>query len=265
MKNNWCCLARCLTCIHFAQPDSLPCSWMSPLACGFRDFPVCSDPASLRAAYFFTRSGLGQQRRRIGIGEPRPYRRLQVLEHRSSLLRAGRDHRPDSFAPAVSPFTPRPLRDKSVDYYEADRLLCQVIGRLYSRSRNELEITRAVLLEPGRHVATVSCRWHVDLGTTQNLEPGQLQSALELFRREVFSAMNHLEELPQRLAQPFSVGSITSIRQGREELHIADQVGQAKLDRHVEPIHVAPIRRKVVTAQDSVELRAQHLDQNIRT
>jgi len=127
------------------------------------------------------------------------------------------------------------------------------------------EITRAMLLEPGRHVATVSCRWHVDRGTTQNLEPGQVQLALKLFRREVVSAMNHLEELPQRLAQPFSVGPITSIRQGRQELHIADQVGQAKLDRHVEPIHVAPIRRKVVTAQDSVELRAKNLDQHIRT
>ena len=103
------------------------------------------------------------------------------------------------------------------------------------------------------------------LGTTQNLESGQLQLALELFCREVFSAMNHLEELAQRLAQPFSVGPITSIRQGRQELHIADQVGQAKLDRHVEPIHEAPIGRKVVAAQDSVELCAQHLDQHIRT
>jgi len=61
--------------------------------------------------------------------------------------------------------------------------------------------------------------------------------------------MNHFEEIPQRLAQPFSVGPITSTRQGRQELHIADQVGQAKLDRHVEPIHVAPIRREVVAAQ----------------
>ena len=77
--------------------------------------------------------------------------------------------------------------------------------------------------------------------------------------------MDHLEELPQRLAQPFSVGPITRIRQGRQELHIADQVGQAKLDRHVELAHVAPVRREVVAAQDPVELRAQHLDQHIRT
>src|SRR5450755_430413 len=166
MKNDWCYVARFLTCIHVAQPDWLLWSWISLSACGFRDFPVCSDLASLRAAYFFIRSGLWQQRRRIGPGEPRPDCGLQILKNRSTLLRAGRHHRPDSFAPAVSPFTPRPLRDKSVDHYEADRLLCQVVGRLHSRSCNELEITRAMLLEPGRHVATASCRWHVDLGTT---------------------------------------------------------------------------------------------------
>src|SRR5271155_5402504 len=175
MKNDWRYIARCLTCIHFAQLDSLRRSRISLSACGFRDFPVRSDPASLRAAYFFTHSILRQQCRRIGPGEQCPDRGLQVLKHRSPLLRAGRDHGPDSFAPAVSLFTPCPLRDQSVDHYETDRLLCQVVRRLYSRSRNEPEITRAMLLEPGRHVATVSCRWHFGLGTTQNLESGQLQ------------------------------------------------------------------------------------------
>src|SRR3984957_11071463 len=188
MKNNWCYRATRLNCIRVAQPEYQVGSSLSLPACGFRDFPVCSDPASLRAAYCFTRSRIRQQRRRIGIGEPRAYRRLQVLKHRSSMLCAGRNHRPDSFAPAVSPFAPCPLRDQSVDHYEADRLFCQVVGRLYSRSRDELEITRAMLLEPGRHIATASCWWHVGLGTTQNLEPGQLQLALELFRRAVFSA-----------------------------------------------------------------------------
>jgi hypothetical protein len=221
---------------------------MSVRAYGFCDVPVCSDLASLRAAYFFSRSGLGQQRWQIGIAEPHPYRRLQVLKHRSSMLCAHHNHRPDLFAPAVSSFTPDPLRDKSVHHYEADCLLSEVVGRLYSRSRNELEITRAMLLELGDHVATASCRSHVDLGTTQSLEPSQLQLALELSCREVFSAMNQLEQFPQRLAQPFSVGPITCIPQGRQKLHIADQVGHTKLDRHVEPIHAAPIRRKVVAA-----------------
>jgi hypothetical protein len=195
-----CYMARCLSCFHVAQPESQLGSWISFLACGFRDFPVCSDPASLRAAYVLTCSSSRQQCRRIGIGEPCSYRRLQVLKHRSPLLCAGRHHGPDSFAPAVSPFTPRPLRDQSVDHDEADRLLRQVVRRLYSRSCNEPEITRAVLRESSRHVATASCRWHVDLGTTQNLEPGQFQSALELSCRELFSAMDHLEKLPQRLA-----------------------------------------------------------------
>jgi hypothetical protein len=32
---------------------------------------------------------------------------------------------------------------------------------------------------------------------------------LELFGREVLTAMDHLEELPQRLTQPFPIGTIT--------------------------------------------------------
>jgi hypothetical protein len=137
---------------------------------------------------------------------------LQVLEHRSPLLRAGRDHGPDSFAPAVSSFTPRSLRDKAVDHYKADRLLGQVVRRLHSRSRNEAEVALAVLLEPSRHIATPSRRRHLGLGTTHDVEPGQFQLALELLLREVFSAMNYLEELSQRLAQPTSVSPITNVR-----------------------------------------------------
>ena len=91
-------------------------------------------------------------------------------------------------------FAPGPLRDQSVDHHEADRLLRQVVRRLHSRRRHEPEITLAMLLEPGRHVATVFRRWHVDRGTTHNSEPGHFQLALELFRREVFAAMDHLED-----------------------------------------------------------------------
>src|SRR5260370_32429289 len=182
-------MLRSLTSVHVAQPDLLLTLWMSSPACGYRDFPVLLDPASVLTAERFTYSGFRQQRRRLGPGKPRPDCRLQVLKHRSPLLCAGRDRGPDSFAPAVSSFTPRPLRDPAVDHHEADRLLGQVVRRLHSRSRNEPEITRPMLLEPIRHVPTMSRRLHLTRSTTQNLEPGQVQLALELVRREVFSAM----------------------------------------------------------------------------
>ena len=121
-----------------------------------------------------------QQRRRLRPLEPRRHRRLQVLKHRSPLLRARRDHRPDPFAPAVSPFTPRPLRDQAVDHHEPDRLLRQVVRRLHSRRRDEPEITLPMLLEPLRQVATGSRRRHVVRPAPQHLGPRRFQLALEL-------------------------------------------------------------------------------------
>src|SRR5208282_2031306 len=139
VDDHWCFRLRFLACLHFAQPDPLLSSWMSSSpAYTLQDFPVLADLAS-----------------------ERPTGRLQVLKHRSPLLCASRDHCPDPFAPAVSLFTPCTLRDQTIDHHEPDRLLCQVVGRLHSRGRDESEITLPMLLEPLRQVATVVRRRHV--------------------------------------------------------------------------------------------------------
>src|SRR5271156_6711527 len=62
------------------------------------------------------------QRRGLGAVEPGGDRRLQVSEHRSSLLGARCYRRPDPLTPAVPRFTPRSLRDLTVDHHESDRL-----------------------------------------------------------------------------------------------------------------------------------------------
>ena len=62
--------------------------------------------------------------------EPRRHRRLQIREHRPSLLTARRHHRPDPLTPPVAALAPRPLRDQAVDHHEPDRLLRQVVRRL---------------------------------------------------------------------------------------------------------------------------------------
>ena len=85
--------------------------------------------------------------------EPRRHRRLQIREHRSSLLTARRDHRPDPLAPAVAALAPRPLRDQPVDHHEPDRLLRQVVRRLHPRRRDEPEVALPVRLQPLRQVA----------------------------------------------------------------------------------------------------------------
>ena len=50
MDDHWRLRLRSLTCIHFAQPDSLLSSWMLSPACGLQDFPVLVDPASEHTA-----------------------------------------------------------------------------------------------------------------------------------------------------------------------------------------------------------------------
>ena len=197
MKNDWRYIARCLTCIHFGSLIRCAAHGYHFQPCGFRDF-LCSvqTPASCRLLPPLAQA-LRQQCRRIGTAEQCPDRRLQVLKHRSPLLGASRDHCPDSFAPAVSPFAPCPLRNQSVDHHEADRLFCQVVGRLYSRSRDELENNSChASRTSSRHVATCVLSlarqsWH----NSENLESGQLQLALELFLSERCSSpMNHPEE-----------------------------------------------------------------------
>lgn len=138
-KDELCSVAGFLNWIHLSQPDSRLCPWMSLLACGCCDSLVHPASATSCAGSGFNHSGLKQQRRQIGASGPGPDRRLQVLEDRSPLLRAGRDHGSDSFAPAVSPLGHRPLRDQTVDHRDADRLFRQVVRRLHSRGRHELD------------------------------------------------------------------------------------------------------------------------------
>ena len=46
-----------------------------------------------------------------------------------------------------------------------------------------------------------------------------------------------------------------------QELHVADEMSQAELQRHVFiQLHVLAVRAEVIAAQDAVELRPQHLD-----
>ena len=181
------------------------------------------------------------------------------------MLRTSRDHCPDPFAPAVSLFTPCPLRDQTVDHHEPDRLLRQVVGRLHSRGRDEPEITLPMLLEPPRQVATVFIRRHVAPGTAQHLGPRCLELALELLGSQPLPAVDHPKEISQCLAQPRPILLGPRIGQCREVLHVANQVSQTELERHVELALVTPIGREIVTPQNPVELRAQNLDQHIGT
>ena len=155
------------------------------------DFPALTDLAPEDSADPLSRlaSALSrQQRRRLLPMEPRRHRRLQIREHRSSLLTARRHHRPDPLAPAVAALAPRPLRDQAVDHHEPDRLLRQVVRRLDPGRRDEPEIALPMRLEPLRQVG----RWPASparrcVPSRNTSVPRRLQPRLELPRRPVAS------------------------------------------------------------------------------
>src|SRR6267142_1643924 len=197
--------------------------------------------------------------------EPRLDRCLQIIEHRTPLLPARRDHRPDPLTPPVPRLAPRPLRHQPIEHHEPDRLLRKVVRRLHSRLREEPEITLPMHLEPFRQVATVLRLRHTLRPATQHLRPRRLQLALERLGRQVLPPVDHREQLPQRLAQPLPIGPLPRIGQRGQELHIPDQMRQTELEQYAELALVATIGREVVAAQDSIELLAQDLNEHVST
>jgi hypothetical protein len=69
-----------------------------------------------------------KQRRGCRLMKVGLHRLTQEVKCRATLLAAGRDDRPNAFAPTLSRVAARPLRQAAVDGHEATRLFRQVIG-----------------------------------------------------------------------------------------------------------------------------------------
>src|SRR5208282_2459094 len=82
---------------------------------------------------------------------------------------------------------------------------------------------------------------------------------------ELLASVDHAEQPPQRLTQAFPIRHLLLVRQGGQELHIPNQVCQAKLKRHATLTHVTAIGAETIAAQNTIELPAQHLNQYIAT
>ena len=204
------------------------------------------------------------QRRRLHPIEPSRDRRLHVREHRSPLLGTWRDHRPDPLAPAVPRFTPRPLRDRTVDHHEPDRLFRMLVRRLHPRRCEEPELTRVLLLESVRQVPTGPRRRHIGRAAPPHLGTRPFPLARELRCRQPFPTMDHRDQRPQRFASPLALHPVPRVGQRRQGLHGADQMRQAELDRDAACAHATTLRGEGSAADHPLELRAQHRDQHVR-
>jgi len=96
-----------------------------------------------------------------------------------------------------------------------------------------------------------------------NLLPLRLEPLSILTPRIAVTRMDDLKQLTQQDAQAFSVGFLRSAGQGRQELHIPDQVGQAELDHNVTFPHITPIRAEAIATQDAFKVLPQNLDQDV--
>ena len=72
--------------------------------------------------------------------------RLQdEVEGRASFQRAGRHDRPNSLAPLSAPLAARALRNQAIDHYKANGLFGDVVRRVDSWRRYELEVGLTVI------------------------------------------------------------------------------------------------------------------------
>ncbi len=53
------------------------------------------------------------------------------------------------------------------------------------------------------------------------------------------------------------------VRQRHKELHVADQMGNAKLNAHIKRVHVLALSAEVVATQHAVELFTQRIDEHL--
>ena len=168
-------------------------------------------------------------------GEKGMYGTLDKIEDGSALLGAGGDGGPDAFAPALAGWAARALGDPPIDHHETDCLLGQVVGRFDAGGAgggDEAEVGVAVLAETVGHVLRLGGPRRM-LGGAQQILARLFEGALESPRRHGVTLMDHAEQLAQVIEQALAVLA-GRLAQRREVLHVADQVGQAKLHRDVE-------------------------------
>src|SRR5438309_102171 len=77
--------------------------------------------------------------------------------------------------------------------------------------------------------------------------------------------MDDGKQSTQTIQDTPAIRLIFRVRMLDEETHVAQKMSQAKLDQDAEIFHVLAVGGKIITAQDAVELRAEHVNKNVGT
>ena len=141
----------------------------------------------------------------------------------------------------------------------------QVVRRLHVGFSDETEIAIRVVGKAFGQVARFPGRGQLlqSSGDESVPLPGQHQ-AKTLLRRVGGTVVNDAEQFPQMFQEQRAVAAIVGIGMLHQEFHVADQMRQAELHEHMAVLHVLAVGAKVVTADQTVELLAEHVEQNLR-
>src|SRR5438477_12334738 len=77
--------------------------------------------------------------------------------------------------------------------------------------------------------------------------------------------MDHPEQLLQPEPQALAVSLRRRVRKRRQELHVADQMRQTKLNTNVALSHESPVRREIIAADRALEIATQQIHQHVGT
>ena len=140
-------------------------------------------------------------------------RLAKVLIQRPTPLAARRTRRPYPLAPLPTPLPPRALRDPSVDHHEPQRLLRQVVGRLYPRRRDEAKVALTVLAKSLCQVARLPLPRGMPR-RTHHARPLPLQRRLQSLRRHLLPPVKDPKELFQRRQHPLAILPVAGVQRG---------------------------------------------------
>ena len=139
---------------------------------------------------------------------------------------------PDPFAPATPRFAASSLRNQAIDHHESNCLFRNVVGGFDIGGRDEFKVGLSPFEESFGHIPGFFRRWNMLRCLCHHDVTCCGEPTRERCRFQFVTTMNHFEHHTDRIAKTLSIILCSPVRQGHKELHVANQMGNAKLNSH---------------------------------
>ena len=186
---------------------------------------------------------------------------MNIIEHRTALLRARGNRCPDSLTPFAARQRSCALSDLAINHDETDGLFRKIIGWVDTRRCNEFKVGFTVLAKSFGNTLRFRSRRRA-LCNLQDRFSSLLEFGLKSLRTQALSPVDHPKERTDLRQDPLAK-ILCNLVQLIKKLDVSDQVGKAKLNPDIKDSHVFSVGRKVVATDDPVEFLSRGFDQNI--